>query len=338
MKKPLFLESNDWHLESKNKDLIIEIVKHMIQEAKERGVENLVCGGDLLDSRTSQRLDVLMTLRTIFEMVDDSGLTLWVIHGNHDLTDYKSTTSFLTPFKDLFPSVIIIDEPLTENFDSISVDFIPFQDESVLVESINKSKGGDILFSHFELNGSKNNGKVADNRNIDKHLLSKWNKVFLGHYHDEQEVSEGIWHLSSLYQRGYGENQKKGFTLIYDDLSKEHIQTQFKPFKVVKYNIDDITPDVRKELLKEAKTYVNLRLTVMGSIEKVKSFKKSVYEQAGIDVKTQYDEVDIRANDVGDTIAFGGEDSVLPKFEEWCGSEQLDLERGKKYLEKAKNK
>ena len=43
---------------------------------------------------------------------------------------------------------------------------MPFQIEDMMIETLNEARGGDILVSHFELNGSVSNGIAATGRAI----------------------------------------------------------------------------------------------------------------------------------------------------------------------------
>jgi len=338
MKRPLFLVSNDWHLDSNNCDQIIDLFHQMCKAALDAGVECIILAGDIFDSRSSQRLNTLLAFKEIVRIANENGIILRVVPGNHDKTRYDSYNSWL----DVFDGFYLYRDVETINFNIkgkvTKVTLIPFFEDEMLIDKINMAEGSDMLISHFELNGSTFHGVEAKGRAIEASMLKKWKKTYLGHYHDHNEVTKDVVHLPSLYQRNFGENNKKGFTMIYDDLSYEHIQSNFKPFETIKMDIDAITPEETKDILKRAKNNLNLRLEITGATSKIKAFKKDKFVQAGIDIKTKHEELiihenyfDHRPNEVKEMMS---NENVEKIFDVFCKEEELDLERGKVYLGK----
>lgn len=334
MKKPIFIMANDIHIAMNNVTILRPILANLVIEAVKNGVD-IVLAGDVFDSRSSQRLSVLDLFDEFLGMCESNAVTCFVIPGNHDKTLYSSHNSFLKVFR-YHPSCVLIEDIKDMVVQDVNVTFMPFFDEDMMVKRLNEHSGGQILVSHFELNGSVNNGIVSKGRAISKSMLDKWDLVLLGHYHNYHKVTDKVSHCPSIIQKNFGEDENKGYTLVYNDLTYEIIKSDFKPFKTIKINIDEITPKLSKEWLKLAESNVNLRIEVSGATEKLKSFKKVKYSQAGIDIKLNHDELTLSEKGFSDVSEVKGldRDSVKERFDKFCDEDELDKERGKKYLEK----
>lgn len=67
-------------------------------------------------------------------------------------------------------------------------------------------------------------------------MFEMFKKVYLGHYHNYQRVGSNIYHLGSVQQNNFGEDEKKGFWLLDSDLEVDLIPstkgTVFKNWKL----------------------------------------------------------------------------------------------------------
>lgn len=105
----------------------------------------------------------------------------------------------------------------------LAVGVIPFYDTEIWLERYEKlrrkiSENGiaasapKVLLSHTALTGSVNNdGSKVTSKITPKLLKETFTRVYLGHYHNAQEVSQGIYHLSSIRQNNFGEDPGKAF-------------------------------------------------------------------------------------------------------------------------------
>lgn len=332
MKKALKLISNDWHLSGNNIEEVKDLVAQKIEVAKNLNIDTLTVAGDLFDSRSSQKLDTIKAFGDILEMVHNNDMELEVIAGNHDRSDYKSYYSWITPFTH-HPALVLYNDFTTFYEDNINYAFMPFFDEPIMIEKLEEAKPADVLIAHFELNGSTNNGIVASGRAIDKKILDKFGLVLLGHYHTGHEVTENIIHMSSLYQRNFGEDSVKGFTILYDDLTLGHVQSLFRPFETIKLDVDgDISKDIKDVLKRAKKDDINLRVELTGSEEKIKAFKKDKLKLAGVDVKTKHKEIEEAEQEQEVEMKKMTSVEIKKSFVDFCEKEDLNKEQGEKYL------
>ena len=248
-KKPITIISNDYHLKLDNGELIKNIIYQLCNTAKELQIKDVCIAGDFFDSRISQRLNVLNDAIDIFDIFYKYQINCHIIPGNHCKTSYKSNESFIDVYK-FHPIVNLYDDVTIKNINGIDFTFVPFWEESILLEKLKSIKDDSIIISHFGLNESINNDGSKHDSVITKKFLNKFKKVFLGHFHQAQNIGNNIHHLPSLYQANYGEDELKGFTVLYDDLSFDIKKSKFPRY--VKHIID-----LNKESTKQSIQKIN---------------------------------------------------------------------------------
>ncbi len=289
MKKPLAIIWNDVHLKTGNEKEILTATRYMIEKALELGIKRTIFAGDLFHSRIHQRQEVLETFDKMLYELNAAEIHTDIISGNHDKTEYKSFDSFLDVYRH-FPNVTYHREVSDIEIDGVGITLLPFFDDTMLVPMINEHKGNDILISHFEMQGSTHLGNVSEKKNITRKMLKKWDKTYLGHYHNWHEITKDIVHLPSFIQDNFGEDSKKGFSILYDDGSYELIQGKFKIFEKIQIDVDDVGVVELDKIIKSYEDSENvIRFEITGSESKMKSIDKTKYR--GVDIKLSFEKV-----------------------------------------------
>lgn len=331
-KEPIAVISTDKHLQENNAIELFEIAEQEIALAKELGVKYIFWLGDIFDSRISQRQDLLTCLSLMIEMYSEEGLEIHCIPGNHDKTDYSSDESFLTQYK-YHPGFILHETPTSIEICGVDCHFLPFYTQEVWLNKFSElppSKGKrSVLLSHTAVQGSINNdGKEVQN-NIPLSLFKGYGKVLLGHYHNAQQPGANVFHLPSTKQNNFGEDEDKGFTILYDDLSIERVCSHFKPFREVKVDVLTTSRADIIKLAKEAPEGINFRVTLIGDTQSIKGVDKKVFTSKGISVKTKYTEVEVPedAEAVNVVSELTGTD-IASKFEAFCNEKNYDYSEG----------
>ncbi len=338
MKKPITLISNDWHLKRENIDLIKNLVTQKCGLAKKLGLTSVFCLGDIFDSRKSQPQDVLTAFTDILDIFQDNKIKLIAIPGNHDKSVYSSSSSYLDPYFyhpafELYSEFDYIDiqEDLRIHVAPFFVEEV-WQDKSVfdLLEG-----GKNVLFTHVGTTGSRNNDGSTVENCFNNKTFKGFDRVFSGHYHDTQEIYNGLFiHTPSLFQSNFGENDNKGFTILYDDLSYEIHVADFPRFIKVKIDLDKIE---NKELARLTKDYTNndnnVRFEFIGSENKLKSLKKDMFVDAGIEVKTVIKEVveSVELAETNEVVSFD-KTGIVEEFKLFCEDNSYSVEEGLIYL------
>lgn len=347
-KKAVTIISNDWHLDKTNIEQVKEIIKQKCELAVKLEVEYLIFAGDLLESSVSQRQEVFVAIDEIFDIVQSYGLKIFVIPGNHDKTNKESEYSFLKPFKN-HSAVIYIPNNKSVSVDGILFHFLPyfntgcenFNTNFTALKSNTDTECKNVFIGHLALTGSMNN----DGNRVESALkisdFDAFDLVLLGHYHNTHKVNHNIIHLPSIKQKNFGENNNKGFTVLYDDLSYEIIKSKTIDFEVYQFDMDKHTIDdlinVSNEI--EVSTNKRIRFEVIGDKDIVSTMDFSCFENIGIDVKSKYNQLEqpIQQTKIADSLAILSEESIVIKFKNFCAANKLDFDGGSKLLNKIFN-
>jgi len=318
--KPIFIFATDWHLRHDNTETIKDLAYQLADLALEKGVQHIVIGGDFFDNRTNQRLITLKAAKEIFGILSQYDLTVHAIAGNHDKSSYSSAASFIDIYNN---NIHVYNDMSAIIIEDVVITFLPFFEEPMLKKKLEKAVATDILVSHFEAEGAIMHPDGVNTRVIPTELLTKFKKVFLGHIHNYQEIEDFIYQLPSIKQNNFGEDDFKGFTIVYNDLSHQVIRSKFKKYKTVKINLDeDDEEKIREKINLLADEDVYKRAIVSGSEEMIKTFNKDrlsdfkvSFKQPKRDIKISLDAKDI-----------------LLTFKEFCEINGLDYDEGLKYF------
>jgi len=312
--KPIALWLTDTHLSQNTIAINISIYRQAVKIAKEMGVKVVYHGGDIFESRASQPQEVLYVFSTILDMFHDNGLSIVIIPGNHDKTDYRSEKSFLVPYKD-HPSLTLVERyHIFDINNDLCFYMLPYFDEKLqlrdrlnaLESKVDKNRKSIGMF-HAAFNGVRNN----DNSVIESSITPKaFDLSFSGHYHDRQVLNDGkLVYTGSSHQASFGEDEDKGFTIIYEDGSYSHVKSEFKRFVTIR--LDKITQsDI--DLIKSTHCDDNVKIL---SYEKVGGVLRS--ELSSIGVKVDEKSSSLKTTPSNEKINHG---NIIPEFEVWCKS------------------
>ena len=333
--KPIAIIFNDIHLKPGNEEQVLESTVHLLQYAKLHNIDKLIFAGDLFESRTFQRQNILTTFDKMLNLVYESGCTLYLFPGNHDKTEYASFDSFLEGYR-FHPNVIFNKELSVIDIEGVSITLLPFFADSMLIPMIEEAKGTDVLISHFEMKGSTHLGSVSEKSSITRTLLKKWKKTYLGHYHNTHEITKDIVHLPSLRQNDFGEDSNKGFSVLYNDLSYEIVKGRFKGYTKIIIDVDKIDAKGIRSLIKTHENSEDtVRFEFKGEESKLKAIDKAQFDNTGIDVKLKYDvKYEASTEHVPLLIKQYDKVQIVDIFKSFCSDKGYSAECGMKYLDK----
>jgi DNA repair exonuclease SbcCD nuclease subunit len=209
----------DTHIDENNIEVNKSVFRQTCEYCVERGVKRIIHTGDFFRSRKSQTLENLKDgFMEILDLVGSYGLTLLAIPGNHDKVDYKSADSYLDIFQH-HPNFVLFREHYQFEHNNFSFHFLPFFDNDEYlprlraIEVVESKKN--ILFTHIGIYGAvMNNGMVVEGIPVAE--FAKFDKVMVGHYHDEQYFGSNICYFGASIQHNYGEKPSKGLTVLED--------------------------------------------------------------------------------------------------------------------------
>ena len=292
----------------------------------------------MFDSRIAQKQEVLSTWDEILDAYDKAGIEVVCIRGNHDSSDYKSSNSFLKPYKH-HPNFRLVDDIDIIEEEGYLFGCIAYYDENIWIERFEelkecildqKKNEKLICLGHIEITGSSNLGHVTENK-LKTGSFKDFDMTFLGHFHDQQEINEKVVHLGSLVQNNFGEDEQKGFWIINSDLSYELIPSKSKKYKKQVIDLDIMTFKQADKLIKDLKTknpddYVRVELT--GGQDTLKSIDKKVYQELGIDVKLKAKELEVNEVEVVEEVKVLTNNDILSKFKDWCKENDYNYKEG----------
>jgi len=347
--KPLALISNDWHLKDDNIEQVWNLMTQKAKVAKTMEIKTLIILGDVFHSRKAQSQRVLNAFRTIIkDILTYQGREVYCIAGNHDKVDGTTEQSFLTPFMDI-PNFHLIEEWSKFSLENLHFLAIPYFTEEEWIRHYNESKSygnvvlnkyamprKDILLTHMAFDGSVNNNKMTQqSERLNQKFFEDYGLVLSGHYHNCHQVYQNTYHLPSICQNNFGEDDRKGFTVLYNDGSFDLVQSKFDKYLTWVWNtpVNNVTDIIRcyaEYLHDNDDHYAHLRVQLKGTKTELEALDISELKEAGF--KVEKIATDVERTEINQEIITIDHKSMIDKFEDFCDLHKIDFEEGVKYL------
>lgn len=345
MKKiPIGVLLTDTHLNKENHDLVKDIFNQAADLALSLGCDTLYHAGDWFTNRISQNLDTLLSLADIFESLENKGVNIIGIPGNHDKTNQDSSKSYLNIYKNDNFVLLKEEEFLIDYQNNVALGFLPYFTESYIqrLENLDKNrkklkKQGfkTILITHKGFNGVRNNDGSVVEDGVPRELVKFWDLVLVGHYHDASKVGKNIFYVGSSHQANFGENiEDKGFAIIYSDATFEKVISKFPIYKKIELNFkDDIETEL--EMLKNLTDFKedNIRIVFKGEREDLHKINQSELKSLGIEIKYEFNDIneEILKAESGDVVDINKK-SLIKFFQEYCKIQEIPSDKKTKGL------
>jgi DNA repair exonuclease SbcCD nuclease subunit len=203
---------------------------------------------------------------------------VYILVGNHDYinnSQFLSTNHWMNAMK-YWENVYVVDEGMVHDTPSGRFIFCPYvspgEFERALTQIDSQWQHARAIFCHQEFKGCKMGALISEEGDV---WHDTYPFVISGHIHDRQQVGENILYTGSAMQHAFGESSDKTVSVcrFNSTLQIDHIHL-FMPRKEIHY----LTMD-------ELRTYtpppsnVQVRVTVTGSFEEFKTFRKSTQYQ-----------------------------------------------------------
>jgi exonuclease SbcD len=341
MKKPIALILTDTHLSETNIPLVKSIWTQAIIHCQELNIEKIFFAGDFFTARKAQPLSVDEAGREIISNIGLCGIELTMIAGNHDKIYLDSSSSYIDEYS-MYSNCLVIQNSYIDVINNLRIHFLPyFKENGSYLQKLSEIKVdkqyNNILITHIAVNGVKNNDGSKQENDIDTNLFNQFDSVFVGHFHNQSKLGDNIYYVGSAYQANFGEDNQKGFTILYDDGSHSFIKSVFKEFIKVKLNpLDDKAIDEAKKMYKNSQD--NIRFVFEGEEAELKTINKELYADLGIEVTFNKDSaIPLNNEDLikkASSVSFD-RSNIIEAFEIFCQTKHIeDNSIGKSYLEK----
>lgn len=345
MKEPIALLINDIHV---SKDNIVEFNKNwdeMLSICQREQIEDVVVGGDMFTSRASQTLATLLAVKNKLTYTAFQGIYTTIAEGNHDKVDPEVADGYNHIWCGM-KNVEVIDyfKPmywegcnfvlLVLSYFPESGSFLDVLDKAVgftvkAYPNVVKSKADIILYIHEGVHGALGDFEIPNE--LPQEPLLGFKAVLCGHYHNRCKVKgTNIEYIGSSRQHNFGEDEEKGYTILFSDGSYEFVKNEAN----TRYRTIEIEADAADSLqIAQDSRYKN-KIKVKCSDQQAKLFDKQKFLDLG------FDKVEMVAASVVDKVAAasGIQEKydiigIRKEYQGYCDENSIDSKLGMKYLE-----
>lgn len=342
-KNPIALLVNDIHI---SKDNIPEFQKNWdeaIDICQKRGIQEIIIGGDLWQSRSAQSLDVLMAVRQAIIKASNQDIYITIAEGNHCKVDQESILGYSHIFSE-YPKVSVIDDyiiiGLGDKVDLFVMSYFP-EDGSFtkrlqqLLAVDFKEDRTNILYIHEGINGGL---ATSSEKELPASIFQPFDAVLVGHYHNRKKIpNTHIEYIGSSRQHNFGEDEEKGYTILFEDGSYEFVKNQVNTrYKVVSLDAQDLQNKDIADIKTDSDVPYKLKACVHCSSAESKTIDKQKLIELGftkVEIATETTETAEIANHALEHKF--DKNGIKEEYTAFCADKGIsNVEMGLQYLDK----
>ena len=200
----------------------IDEVKRAVTILKMRGGDTIFNGGDTFHVRGTVATTVLNPVIDLFKWIEDQGMTIYSICGNHDLAS-KDSDSIGNATRSLASYSSFTSDKVMSNY-GYEVIMFPWRSSlDVLMEELEEQADKNltaIIHAPVDdvISGLPNHGLSPDYlENLG------YKRVFAGHYHSHKNFNDKVYSIGSLYHQTWSDvDSLAGFIIVDDDTVIHH--------------------------------------------------------------------------------------------------------------------
>lgn len=180
--------------------------------------QSLVHCGDLFHDRKGVKPEVLHRVGEWLDRCRADGVAVYALSGNHDMSIHGDNT---TSIRGLSGSTTVVDECAIYDIDGVSSGFCPYTDDPGLVRKVMKffaKQKVQVVYAHLGLGDPQfaecvpSDFEVPGAINVSDLMPDHFEAVFLGHYHNYQNILSNVTYVGSPLQLSFKESgQRRGF-------------------------------------------------------------------------------------------------------------------------------
>ena len=236
----------DLHLKEDRKEDQKNIIDQIIELAIMSHVNSVDVLGDVFDNRNRISAHLYNLVSYLNKTLNEHGIIIRYLSGNHDKPHDQSSISFLTPLGNDSSRLVFDTEEDVKIIDNIL--FIPFLPEERFQKVLEKSssKHVEYIYIHQGVNGVRDNKKHKHESSIKinsfSDLYPNLRKIFSGHFHNRVSYKKGLLnYLGNPMQMDHADDMTKGVWLFDNEKHTKHfIQLNYPLFITheLKSNVD----------------------------------------------------------------------------------------------------
>ena len=343
---PCLLLLNDIHISKDNIPAFKANWQEAIDICRKMDVKEIAIGGDLFFSRAAQTLDVLLAVHDALLTAAEHGIHVTIAEGNHDKVNQENERGYCHVF-DQHSNVLVCDEyvslPLGDDCRFVLHMMGYFPEDGSFCTRLDRLKEEaldptrlNFLYIHEGINGAL---AQPNDKELPAKIFEEFDKVFVGHYHNRTIIDKTrIEYIGSSRQHNFGEDEEKGYTVIYTDGSHEFIKNQANTrYRVIDVAAERAGLNLMDELREiDADGRYKVKVRVHAPQAAMKSVDKAALLDAGA-TKVELIADDEEMLEVAASSLFEKFDShrIRETYEEFCREKQIDdVAIGLEYLSK----
>ncbi|MDC1812113.1 phosphoesterase [Bacteroides uniformis] len=341
---PVILMLNDIHISKDNIPDFSANWNEALTVCNELSITDIAFGGDLFLSRSAQTLDVLLAVHDALLTAGKRGINVTLINGNHDKVNQEAIRGYCHIF-DQHDNVFVVDDYYTLILSDewkFVLHLIPYFPENgsfidkltALVENGLDKERANFLYIHEGINGALSQ---SSDKELAPNIFNDFDKVFVGHYHNRCSVSSQIEYIGSSRQNNFGEDEAKGYTVIYTDGSTAFIQNQTNiRYKVMDVPVEKVNINLADELEEiKADGRYRVKVRVHSTSTQTTGIDKESLLNAGAN-KVEIITEDVEASDIQATSLTDKLDGrkIKDNYQQFCHEKGINYVLGLSYLDK----
>lgn len=339
-RQPCALLVNDMHISKNSINEFNKNWKEALDICAKRNIPEIIIGGDLWLSRSSQTLDVLLAVKNAILMAAAANIKLTIAEGNHDLVDQEGLQGYSHIF-DSYSHVTVIDDYIIRKYGDDVMLYIMsyFPEDGSFTERYNKMLDDNfnedmynILYIHQGISGALSK---PSEKELPAQLFVDFNVVLVGHYHNRCVIEDSnVEYIGSSRQHNFGEDEEKGYTVLYDDGTYEFVKNKANVrYYTMDIGIEEIGPALYRELQDMHGLYM-VRVRVHCKTDQVSSIDRHKLIDCGatkIEIVTEQSFVQSEESAVD--VRFD-KSEIQNEYKAFCDTKGINNKIGLTYLQK----
>jgi len=254
-------------------ETVLTEVKNIALKYAKKGDVTIVNGGDTFNTRGLIRTVCFDRLYHHYSEWAKLGLKQIIIVGNHDQEDKEGDIHPMRIFS-TFKGWHVVDRAMNID-DVVYFPYIEKKDVRAAIDSVSTKRKKPIAITHWGFIGAHRNDTNIDTDGIPTEWMSKFHKVFSGHYHFRNAI-DNVQYIGSPFQQNFGEMSQEKGVLVYDT---ETDKVVFEPITTTPRHHEVVLKwedgkEVYEGPMKDIREIDFVRLKVMGDVETVSGFSK----------------------------------------------------------------
>ena len=346
MRQPIALLLNDLHIDKDHVQDFTENWNEALTICKENEIYDIVIGGDIFTSRSSQTLSVLLAVRNAFRKAIAENIVVTAANGNHDLVNQEEIEGYCHLYSD-YPGIDVVDVYKILEWDDCDFQLVlmsywpetgSFLDKLKLVKEEVRDVSKTILYIHEGIKGALGDFEVPTD--LPQEIFGDFKAVLVGHYHNQIHIKgTEIYYIGSSRQNNFGEDDRKGYTILYDDGSWEFTQNEVN----LRYATEDVNiKDIDEKFMEHLRGYSDcspypyrVRVRIKCTEAEAKTFDKQLLLDAGANkvefITEKVQAIQAQASGIDEKY---DKDGIRKEYLSFCESKDIDSKLGLNYLDK----